>query len=134
MSKDRSLLTDAQWGRLSPLPLPGQERSPGTTAWDTRLFVGAMRWRARCSVLWRGLPAERFGPGHMVYARFPRWRQAGAWAPVLARVPHTTGLHRLLVDSTVVRAHQVVACEKKKTARSGRRSAAAAAASPPSAT
>ena len=127
------MLTDEQWARLSPL-LPGQERSPGTTAKDTRLFVEAVLWRARCGVSWRDLPAERFGPWHTVYARFRRRRQAGVWAQVLAQVQHATGLHRLLVDSTAVRAHQVAAGAKKKTAPSGRRSAAAAAGSPPSST
>jgi transposase len=43
------MLTDAQWERLSPL-LPGQKQSPGTTAHDTRLFVEAVLWRARCGM------------------------------------------------------------------------------------
>lgn len=72
------MLTDVQWERLSP-QLPGQENSPGTTAKDTRLFVEAVLWRARCGVSWRDLPAERFGPWHTVYTRFRRWRQAGVW-------------------------------------------------------
>ena len=127
MNKDRTLLTDAQWGRLSPL-LPGQQQSPGTTAKDTRLFVEAVLWRARCGVSWRDLPAERFGPWHTGYARFRRWRQAGVWPRVLAQVQEESGLHRLLVDSTAVRAHQVAAGAKKKTARAGRRWAAAEAA------
>ena len=61
INRDRSTLTDAQWERLSPL-LPGQAQSPGTKAHDTRLFVEVVRWRARCGVSWRDLPAERFGP------------------------------------------------------------------------
>ena len=71
MNRDRSMLTNAQWKRLSPL-LPGQAQSPGTTAKDTRLFVEAVLWRARCGTLRRDLPAERFGPWHTVYARFRR--------------------------------------------------------------
>ena len=133
MNKDRSILTDEQWARLSPL-LPGQEQSPGTTARDTRLFVEAVRWRVRCGVSWRDLPAERFGPWHTVYARFRRWRQAGVWSHVLARVQNATGLHRLLVDSTAVRAHQVAAGAKKKTALLAKHSAAAAAVSRPNST
>ena len=49
------------------------------------LCVEAVRWRARCGVLWRDLPAERFGPWHPVYARFRRWRQAGVWPRILDR-------------------------------------------------
>ena len=133
MNKDRSMLTDAQWERLSPL-LPGQAQSPGTRARDTRLFVEAVLWRARCGVSWRDLPAERFGPWHTVYARFRRWRQAGVWPRVLAQVQNATGLHRLMVDSTAVRAHQVAAGAKKETAPSAKRSAAAGAVSRPSST
>ena len=133
MNKDRSMLTDEQWARLSPL-LPGQEQSPGTTARDTRLFVEAVRWRVRCGGSWRDLPAERFGPWHTVYARFRRWRQAGVWSHVLARVQNATGLHRLMVDSTAVRAHQVAAGAKKKTALLAKHSAAAAAVSRPNST
>ena len=45
--------------------------------------------------------------------RFRRWRQAGAWPRVLAQVQNATGLPRLMVDSTTVRAHQVAAGAKK---------------------
>ena len=108
MHKDRSMLTDAQWERLSPL-LPRQAQSPGTTACDTRLFVEAVGGYARCGVSWRDLPAERFRPWHTVYTRFRRWRQADVWpqvlAQVLVQVQNATGLHWLLVDATTVRAH-----------------------------
>ena len=130
MNKDRSMLTDEQWGRLSPL-LPGQEQSPGTTAKNTRLFGEAVLWRARCGASWRDLPGERFGPWHPGYARFRRWRQAGGWPRVLDQVQNASGLPRLRVDSTTVRAHQAAAGAKKKTAPAGRRPAAAGAASPP---
>ena len=113
MNKDRSLLIDAQWARLSAL-LPGQERSSGTTDRDTRLFVEAVLWRTRCGVSWRDLLAERFGPWRTVHVRFRRWRQAGAWPHVLAQVQNATGLHRLLVDSTAARAHQVAVGTKKR--------------------
>ncbi|MET4074073.1 transposase [Hymenobacter sp. UYCo722] len=109
--------------------MPGQAQSPGTTARDTRLFVEAVLWRAHCGVSWRDLPAERFRPWHTVYARFWRWRQAGVWPRVLAQVQNAAGLHRLMVDSTAVRAHQVAGGAKKKTAPLARRSAAAGAVS-----
>ena len=94
------------------------------TARNTRLFVEAVLWRARCGVSWRDLPAERFGPWHTVYTWFRCWRQAGVWPQVLAQVQNATGLHRLMVDSTAVRAHQMAAGAKKKTAPLARRSAA----------
>ena len=91
MHKDRSVLTDAQRERLSPR-LPGQAQSLGTTARDTRLFVEAVRGRARCGVSWRDLPAERSGPWHTVCARFRRWRQASVWPRVLAAGAKRDGL------------------------------------------
>ena len=78
------------------------------------MFVEAVRWRACRAVSWRDLPVERFGPWHTVYARFRRWRQAGVGPQVLAQVQNATGLHRLLVDSTAVRARQVVGGAKKR--------------------
>ena len=130
MNADRTLLTDAQWARLSPL-LPGQAHSPGVTARDTRLFVEAILWRLRCGVPWRDLP-ERFGPWHRVFVRFSRWKHSGVWASALAALQDEMGLAQLQVDSTIVRAHQQAAGALKKKAR--RRSAAAGAASRPSCT
>ena len=130
MNADRTMLSDAQWARLSPL-LPGQAHSPGVKAKDTRLFVEAIRWRLRCGVPWRDLP-ERFGPWHGVFVRFSRWKHSGVWAKALAALQDETGLTQWQVDSTIVRAHQHAAGALKKKAR--KRSDAAAAASPPSCT
>ena len=125
MQKDRTFLTDAHWQRLAPL-LPGQAGACGVTARDTRLFVEAVLWRLRCGTPWRDLP-ERFGAWSTVSVRFGRWKKKGVWDKVLASLQDETGLHELMVDSTVVRAHQHAAGARKKTAR--RRSAAAGAAS-----
>ncbi len=125
MHADRTLLTDAQWGRLSPL-LPGQAHSPGVTANNTRLFVEAILWRLRCGVPWRDLP-ERFGPWHRVFVRFSRWKHSGVWAKALTALQDETGLSQLQLDSTIVRAHQHAAGALKKKGR--KRSGAAGAAS-----
>ena len=83
MHKDRSVLTDAQWERLSPR-LPGQAQSPGTTARDTRPFVAAVRGRARCGVLWRVYPPNglargtRYVPGFGAGAKLACGR--GRWS------------------------------------------------------
>lgn len=130
MNKNRSMLTDAQWARLSPL-LPGQKRSPGVTGKDTRLFIEAVLWRAQYDVPWRDLPAERFGPWHTVYARFRRWRQAGVWPQVLAEVKNPTALQRLLADSATMRNNQVAAGTQQKKGSPANRSDAAGAVSPP---
>ena len=58
--------------------------------------------------------------------RFGRWKRTGVWDKVLAALQDDTGLHELLVDATIVRAHQHAAGARKKTAR-GRLAAAGAA-------
>ncbi|WP_094122975.1 transposase [Hymenobacter glacialis] len=98
---------------------------------DGPRYAPVRRGGALAGPVRRDLPAERFGPWHTVYARFRRWGLAGVWPRVLAQVQNATGLHRLMVDSTAVRAHQVAARAKKKTAPWARRSAAAAAVSLP---
>lgn len=112
MNADRSLLTAAQWARLSPL-WPGQAHTPGVTAQDTRLFVEAIPWRLRCGVAWRDLP-ERLGPWHRVVVRFSRWKNGGVWAKARAAMQDDSGLNQLMVDSTVVRARQHSAGALKK--------------------
>lgn len=130
MQKDRTFLTDAHWQRLLPL-LPGQAGDCGVTAKDTRLFVEAVLWRLRCGVPWRDLP-ERFGAWSTVSVRFGRWKRKGVWDKVLAALQDESGLHELMVDSTIIRAHQHAAGARKKTAR--RPWAAVEAASRPSCT
>lgn len=99
MNTDRTLLTDAQWMRLSPF-LPGQNLSPGRKARDTRQFIEAVLWRTRCGVPWRDLPAERFGPWYTVYTRYRRWCKTGVWQQVRALVAEEKNVHQLLIDAT----------------------------------
>lgn len=91
----------------------GQVRSPGTTARDTRRFVEAVRWRARCGVSRRDLPAERFGPLQTLYARLRCWPQPGVWPRVLAQVQNAPGLNRIMMDSTTNRVSSGSWREKK---------------------
>jgi len=111
-------LTDEQWGLIEHL-LPGREGDPGAHGTDNRLFVNAVIWVARTSAPWRDLPA-RFGEWNSVYQRFNRWSKSGVWARVFqaCRLPD---LEVLLLDSTIIRAHQHAASSQKK----GRRPSAA---------
>ncbi|MFD1469318.1 transposase [Hymenobacter caeli] len=127
MNKARSLLTeltDGQWARLPRLP--GPERSPGPAARNTRLFVEAVPWRARCGVSGRVRPAAQFGPWHALYARFRRWRQAGRrhW-PTRKTTRKTTRKGQPACagcrPGPRPGAPQVAAGANQKTARAGRR-------------
>ena len=104
-------LTDEQYARIEHL-MPGRPEDPGVTAKDNRAFVKAVLWIARTGVGWRDLP-ERFGNWNSVFHRFNRWAKAGVWARVMEALGADADLEWLLIDSTIVRAHQHAAGAEK---------------------
>jgi transposase len=113
-------MTDEQWTRIELL-LPGRAETPGATARDNRLFIDAVLWIARTGAGWRDLP-ERFGLWNTVFQRFNRWANTGVWLRVMEALGGDADLESLLLDSTIVRAHQHSAGARKK--RGNKRSAA----------
>jgi transposase len=97
------------WDRIKDL-LPGQPRDPGVTAKDNRLFINAVLGIAQTGAPWRDLP-ERFGHWNSVWRRFDRWAGKGVWQRVFETL-QDPDLEWLLIDSTVVRAHQHAAGKK----------------------
>jgi transposase len=118
----RKMLRNDQWERIEPL-LPGKATDCGVTAKDNRLFVEAVLWIARTGSPWRDLPPH-LGNWHNVYTRFSRWGKKGVWQRLVEAVSRDADLQALLLDSTIVRAHQHAAGAQKNTAR--RRSVARA--------
>jgi transposase len=131
----RHAISDEDFERIKDL-LPGKATDPGVTARDNRLFLDAVLWIAKTSAAWRDLP-ERFGNWNSVWKRFSRWAHNGRWQKIFEAL-QDPDLEWLILDSTVVRAHQHAAgAEKKPTAQAGKRnkpSAAAGAASRPRST
>lgn len=119
----RKMLRNDQWERIEHL-LPGKASDRGVTAKDNRQFVEAVLWIARTGVPWRDLPPE-LGNWHNVYTRFSRWGKAGVWQRIIEAVSRDADLQALLLDSTIVRAHQHAAGAQKNRARkrSGARAA-----------
>ncbi len=111
--------------------LPGQVGDPGVTAKDDRLFVNAVLRIARTGAPWRDLP-ERFGPWGSAWKRFDRWGAKGVWERVFEAL-QGPDLEWIVLDSTVVRAHQHAAGAVKKGAPT-RPSAAPGAGSGPGST
>jgi transposase len=107
-------LRDDQWERIEHL-LPGTEGHVGVTAKDTRLFVEAVLWKYRTGAPWRDLP-ERFGDWKNVHKRFSRWTKAGVWDRLFAFLAADPDNEYMMLDSTVVRAHQHAAGALKKRA------------------
>jgi transposase len=103
-------LTDAQWERIADL-LPGKERDPGRTAADNRLFLNGVLWVLRSGAHWHDLP-ERYGKWKSVHTRFSRWAKAGVWERVFTVLTADRRNEYLMLDTTLVRAHQQAATGK----------------------
>jgi transposase len=113
----RHEICDDDWNRIKHL-LPGQDGDPGVTAKDNRLFINAVLWILKTGVPWRDLP-EHFGKWNTVWRRFDRWARKGVWDCLFQELKDPD-LEWLLIDSTVIRAHQHAAGAKKGVLRTGR--------------
>ena len=110
MGISRYELSDAQWERIAPL-LPGKASDPGRTGADNRLFLNGVLWVLRSGAHWRDLP-ERYGKWKSLHKRFTRWAKAGVWERVFASLIKDRDNRYLMLDSTLVRAHQQAATGK----------------------
>jgi putative transposase len=106
-------LSAAQWARIAPM-LPGKAADPGRTGGDNRLFVNGCLWVLRSGAHWRDLP-ERYGKWKTLHKRFTRWAKAGVWDEVFASLIKDRDNQYLMLDSTLVRAHQQAATGKGGT-------------------
>lgn len=108
-------LRDDQWKRMQEL-LPGKARDPGRTAMDNRNFVDAVLWITRTGAPWRELP-ESFVAWNSVFQRYNRWSNAGVWERVFRALSDDPDFEYVMIDSTIVRAHQHSAGTKGKLGR-----------------
>ena len=106
-------LSDAQWLRIADL-LPGKAGDPGRTGRDNRLFVNGVLWVLRSGAHWHDLP-ERYGKWKSLHTRFSRWAKAGVWERVFKTLTADRQNEYLMLDSTLVRAHQQAATGKGGT-------------------
>ena len=110
MGVKRYELSEAQWAKIAPL-LPGKTNDPGRTGSDNRLFVNGCLWVLRSGAHWRDLP-ERYGKWKTVHRRFSRWCHAGVWERLFEALTADRDNKYLMLDSTIVRAHQQAASGK----------------------
>ena len=106
----RYAISDKDFQRIKPL-LPGQPGKPGRNAKDNRLFIDAVLWIARTGAPWEDLP-ERFGKHNTVYKRFQRWTKKGRWQAIFEAL-QDPDLEWIMLDTSVIRAHQHAAGQKK---------------------
>jgi transposase len=108
-------LRDDQWDRIKDF-LPGREGHVGGTAADNRLFVEAVLYRYRAGIPWRDLPG-RFGDWQSVWQRFDRWAKSGVFDRIFKMLAEDRDNEYMMLDSTIVRAHQHSAGARKKGAK-----------------
>ena len=120
-------ISDEDYERIKPL-LPGKPGDLGRNADNNRRFINAVLWIARTGAPWDDLP-ERYGKANTAFQRFNRWAKKGRWQGIFEAL-QDPDLEWLRLDTTVVRAHQHAAGQKKARP-SGRPSGAPEAASRP---
>ena len=106
----RHRLRDDQWEKIKDA-LPGKKGDPGRTCSDNRLFIEAVMWIAKTGAPWRDLPAE-YGKWATVHKRFIRWAKKGVWQMIFNSLAVDADTEWLMIDSTIVRAHQHAAGAK----------------------
>jgi len=110
MAVKRYELSEAQWRRIEG-KLAGKPGDPGRTGADNRLFVNAVLWVLRSGARWSDLP-ERYGKWKSVHKRFTRWAKLGVWERIFESLTGDPDNQYLMLDTTLVRAHQQAATGK----------------------
>jgi transposase len=108
-------LTEKQYAAVREL-LPGKAGDPGRMAQDNRRFLDGVLWVLRSGAHWHDMP-ERYGNWKSQHKRFSRWASKGVWEKIFARLIRDPDNDYVMIDSTLVKAHQQAAAGKK-----GRRS------------
>ncbi|BCK74811.1 transposase [Acetobacter aceti NRIC 0242] len=107
-------LSDSQWERIKDL-LPGREGHVGGMAADNRLLVEAVLYRYRAGIPRRD-PPVRFGDWKNVHRRLSRWCEGGVIEWIFRHLAADRDNDYMMIDSTIVRAHQHSAGALKKGA------------------
>ncbi|PRD40372.1 IS5/IS1182 family transposase [Phyllobacterium phragmitis] len=109
---DCDVLRDDQWERIKAF-VPGGTKGKRGPRTNNRLFLDALLWMARSGGRWRDLP-ERLGDYRSVKRRYYRWIEMGVLDDMLAVLAREADLEWLMIDSTIVRAHQHAAGARKQ--------------------
>ena len=106
-------LSEVQWLRIKDL-LPGKPGDPGRSGSDNRLFINGVLLVLRSGAHSHDLP-ERYGKWKSVHTRFSRWAKACVWERVFEVLTADRKNEYLMLDTTLVRAHQQAATGKGGT-------------------
>ena len=103
-------LSDEEWLMIESL-FP-QAKSTGRPPMPALDAFDGICWILRAGAPWRDLP-EAFGDWNSVFRRFSRWSVKGVWWRIFEAMSDDPDFEYLIVDSTIVRAHQHAAGAKK---------------------
>lgn len=103
-------LREDQWDLICGA-LPGKAGDPGRSGEDNRRFVEAVIWIGRNGARWRSLPLS-YGRWSGVHKRFKRWSDKGVWQIIFNTLAVSADTEWLMMDSTIIRAHQCAAGAK----------------------
>ncbi|QBR84945.1 IS5 family transposase [Legionella israelensis] len=98
------MLTDEEWNKIKDC-LPGKAGDPGRSGTNNRLFIEGIMWMAQNGARWRALPKE-YGKWSTVHKRFICWSKRGIWQMIFNILAVDADTEWLMIDSTVIRAHQ----------------------------
>src|SRR5262245_28471054 len=123
----RYMITNELWAAMGPLVAQAKRHKGGQPpVLPDRMFFEAVLYIARTGIPLRDLPSE-FGRWDAVYNRFRRRVASGALARLFHAMtadPRLGEARRVLVDSTVVRAHRHAAGAPRKARHLGARRSA----------
>jgi transposase len=104
-------LTEEQFERIADV-LPGKAGDPGRSAEDNHRFMNGVMWVLRTGAHWHDMP-QRYGKWKSTHKRFSRWGKNGIWEAVFDRLRKDPNNEYVMIDSTLVKAHQVTATGKR---------------------
>ena len=102
-------MREDQWERIND-SLPGKAGDVGPTG-DHRRFIEAVMWIGRPGAPWRSL-LRVYGLCSGVHQRFRRWANAGSWQMIFNTLAVDADTEWLMIDATIIRAHQHAAGAK----------------------
>lgn len=91
--------------------IPSPSTDPGRTGGGKRLFMNGCLWVLRSGTHWCDLP-ERYAKWKTVNRRFSRCCHASVWERVFKALTANRNNQYLIIDNTVVRAHQEAATKR----------------------
>ena len=109
---DCDALRDDQWERLKEF-VPGGRKGKRGPRTDNRRFLNALLWMARSGARWRDLPSSSATTKRSSGATIAGSRWA-FWTSILAALAREADLEWLMINSTIVRAHQHAAGARRQ--------------------